>query len=159
MEKLNSFFTQVRQAPTLACQRYNAYCTFIQDHPDESLHRALIGTIALGIIALVGTGIAMKLRSLSCAALTPMVTYYAQSAWLIYSFNRTPENEVDREIAKDTKIFIRYSLIALAALGIVGTGVLLRNTPGLAALFALLSVGTAGALAHFESAAAPRQQV
>lgn len=152
MEGVKSFFQLVRQAPTLAHQQAVAYRTHMTQNPEECQRKALVGTIALGVIALAGTALAVKFRSLSSAAFTPMVTVYSQAAWLIYSFNRTPENKTDETIAKDMKLWIRYSLVALSVLGAGATTVLLNKLSGFAALFALLTGGTAAALAHFESA-------
>ena len=47
-------------------------------------------------------------------------------------------------------------MIALTVFGVCSTGVLLKKLSGFAALFALLSAGTTGALAHFEAAALQR---
>ena len=46
------------------------------------------------------------------------------------------------------KAIIRYSLIAFAVLGVVGTSILLKNLSGFAALFALFSVGSAVTFWH-----------
>lgn len=134
-----------------AHQQVVAYRAHMAENPEERQKKALIGTIALGVIALAGTALAVKLRSLSSVVFTPMGMVYSQASWLIYGFNRTPEDKTDEAIAKDTKLWIRYSLVALSTLGLSTTAVLTKKLSGFAALFALLSLGTAGALAHFES--------
>lgn len=152
MERLNSFFEQVRQAPMLMQQQALAYRQFMTEHPEECQRRALIGTVALGVMALAATLFSARVRPLSCAVLTPMITIYSQASWMIFSFNRTPESKTDEAIAKDTKRAIRYSLIALTVIGTGATAALLKKLSGFAALFALLTLGTAAAHLHIEKA-------
>lgn len=144
MECVNKLFHQTSH-------QIGNYRTYLQQNPEECKRRALIGTLALGAIAFGGVGLAVGLNSLSSMVFAPMVVGYVQAAWLIHSFDLSPQGSEDKAIAKEMKQWIHVSLISLSVFGAGSTAVLLSNLSGFAALFALLTAGTCGASFHFDS--------
>ncbi|QVL58080.1 MAG: hypothetical protein KFB93_03095 [Simkaniaceae bacterium] len=148
MENLNQALAFVRKIPEQVQTSVLAYHQEILQKPEQSQQRALILTVALTVIAAIGTGFAIRKNSLTSAAFTPLVVLYSQASVLIYSLKLKPESEIDETIALDQKKIIRYALIALTVFGGLGTAALLQKLSGFAALFALLTAGSGAALWH-----------
>ena len=148
MENIRANLSLVRQFPGEFQQKVVAYHQEILEKPEQSQKRALILTVALAVISTVGTVYAVRKKSLTSAAFTPLVVLYTQASYLIYSLKMKPESKIDETIAIDQRKIIRYALIALTIFGGVETAVLLKKLSAFTALFALLTAGTGAALWH-----------
>ena len=142
------YLSSITEIPEKIYESVLGYHQEIKDKPDQSQKRALILTVALTVIAAIGTGFAIKNKSLTAAAFTPLIVLYSQASVLIYSLKLNPKSKVDETIAFDQKKIIRYALVALTVFGGLGTAVLLKKLSGFAAFFALLTAGTGAALWH-----------